>query len=370
MQIHIVTYLLGIFALEIAFSPSFGAHISGPQRTYTSSNIALVDHLNINHEIGRHDLVKAFYYDILGLAADPRKEVNVNKGSGGLWANAGITQFHFPEELQAQVFDGVVTLGYKKKESLVVIEEALKSAPDMLRTRKSFHWKGSTDKGNGELLVTDPWGSSFRLIADETSQDTRGSQPGSPSRLPCTIVDLCVNIPTNANLQGIGRFYSKMLGAPILPQNDDRSIQVVTSPWQTLTFKCIESDGTINRVINHAELRSPYSSNDFKSSARLANYGPHISMYVLDLPATYCRLEGINNIFVNERFKRKAYTKAEAMEQCMFRTLNIIDPDNLTAGPIIQLEHEIRSTVKLDGSGEKYKSSPFYEVPHNAVRSF
>ena len=44
---------------------------------------------------GRHDLLKAFYFDVLKCAVDPRKEENWGKGAGTLWANCGINQFHF-----------------------------------------------------------------------------------------------------------------------------------------------------------------------------------------------------------------------------------------------------------------------------------
>ena len=35
--------------------------------------IKIVDHVNMNHEKGRHDLLKAFYFDLLGFSVDPRK---------------------------------------------------------------------------------------------------------------------------------------------------------------------------------------------------------------------------------------------------------------------------------------------------------
>ena len=51
----------------------------------------------MNHEQGRHDLLKAFYFDLLGFAVDPRKIENLDKGKKTLWANAGIAQLHLPE---------------------------------------------------------------------------------------------------------------------------------------------------------------------------------------------------------------------------------------------------------------------------------
>jgi hypothetical protein len=40
----------------------------------------------------------------------------------------------------------------------------------------------------------------------------------------------------------------------------------------------------------------------------------------------------------------------------MFRILDVVDPQDVGAGPIIRLEHEVRSVTKADGT--KYKSCP------------
>ena len=83
-------------------------------------------------------------------------------------------------------------------------------------------------------------------------------------------------------------------------------------------------------------------------------------MYVDDLGAVYDRADALGLAFVNYRFKRRAHTKAEALDQCMFRVIDVVDPDAPENGPIVQVEHEIRSCVKTDGS--KYKSCPLREV--------
>ena len=41
---------------------------------------------------------------------------------------------------------------------------------------------------------------------------------------------------------------------------------------------------------------------------------------------------------------------SQALDQCMFRVVDVVDPDAPEAGPIVQVEHEIRSTKKVDGS--------------------
>jgi hypothetical protein len=42
--------------------------------------VLLLDHLNINHERGRHDALKSFYFDFLGCGIDPRKYDNFLAG--------------------------------------------------------------------------------------------------------------------------------------------------------------------------------------------------------------------------------------------------------------------------------------------------
>ena len=49
----------------------------------------------------------------------------------------------------------------------------------------------------------------------------------------------------------------------------------------------------------------------------------------------------------------------------MFRCLDIIDPLNVEDGPIIKLEHEIRSVIKRDGT--KYKYCPFDTIPNGCT---
>jgi hypothetical protein len=70
----------------------------------------------------------------------------------------------------------------------------------------------------------------------------------------------------------------------------------------------------------------------------------------------------LNLIYVNPRFKRRAYTLEQAIDDCMFRCLDIVDPDSPENGIILQLEHEVRSVVQRDGS--MYRSCPFNEIPN------
>ena len=305
--------------------------------------ILLMDHLNINHEAGRHDLVKEFYFDTLGLAIDPRKEENIAKQKNGLWANAGITQFHLAEGKTAQVLDGEITIAYPSG--------AFQHVPTRLELASSGILKGSKYDfqriGSDEYAVTDMWGSKFRLRADDAAVDDRGVQPGPLSR-GSLIQDLSFNVPYDASLKGIARYYEHVFAVPIFELND-KELKIIMSPFQTLTFK----RGTSTEH-DHSELEIDETTGEV-----IANHGAHISIYVNDLQACYERANAIGSIFVNKRFKRQAYTLDEAIDQCMFRVIDIVDPLDKESQTIVRLEHEVRSIVNKDGT--KYKSCPLYQ---------
>jgi catechol 2,3-dioxygenase-like lactoylglutathione lyase family enzyme len=319
----------------------------------TKNNVLILDHININHEKGRHDWVLGFYQDFLSCAVDPRKAENLEAKKGTIWMNIGANQFHLPQAEQAQVLDGTITLVYPEIEMLV---------DRYKEVEKSGKLKGSkfalqVDSSNG-LDVTDPWGGKFILVkGDSSHRDSRGTQPGSSS-LGYSMSDVTIHTPSDCNLPGILRFYEQILGATCIEDNSDAEdcIQIAVGPLQTLTFRRNPS----TNVDSHVDLRDLSEEEDDIDGVP-CNYGPHISMYVSDLPAAYERADKLGLTYVNRRFKRRAYTKEEAMKQCMFRCLDIVDPENTSAGVILRLEHEVRSVVKPDGT--KYKSCPFDEIP-------
>ena len=346
--------------------------------TTDNNNILILDHLNINHEKGRHDLVKAFYVDVLKCSIDPRKLENVEAGKKTIWMNIGCQQFHLPEgKPTAQVLDGIVTLVYPNLESIIERYEKIvkdKSSSFLLQSKLDFKIVDTSD-GKRELMITDPWGTKFRIVeADKNSdgdyygcRDPRGKQPGDVSE-GYSMCDLTIYTPPDSNLDGIGRFYEQVLGAQLIKTDElhHDKIQILTGPYQTLTFQYTptkaSSTTTTTTVDSHVDLRDESSTEaDERAKQYTSNYGPHISMYVSNLKETYVRCEQLGVCYVNPRFKRRAYTLDEAFKDCMFRCLDIIDPQNPDEGPILKLEHEIRSCIKQDGS--KYKSCPFDEIP-------
>jgi hypothetical protein len=316
----------------------------------------ILDHLNINHEEGRHDWLKAFYFDFLRCAVDPRKMENLKKGSKTLWANIGSNQFHLPEgKPDAQVLEGVITLAY----------------PDLNALQGRFHDGGIQQKlegskfrmirveEDGALIVSDPWGNTFRLVSgnDESDKDSRGRQPGDDDSEGLAMRDITIYTPANCNLAGIARFYEQVLSAPILDSTAQRCV-VSVGPKQTLSF-VLHPDGRSD--VRHDDLRDDQVSPPPGCPTFLSNYGPHISMYVADLPESFQTADALGVVYVNPRFKRRAYNLEQAVDDCMFRCLDVVDPENRSNGVILRLEHEVRSVIKRDGS--KYRSCPFDVIP-------
>jgi len=365
----------------------------GTPSRLNANNILILDHLNINHEKGRHDLLKAFYFDVLGCAVDPRKQENIAKGGNTVWANCGAQQFHLSEgSPNAQVFDGLVTLAYDK--GLASVRTRLSRPPPVLADTL-FAWEA--DPSGQAIWVTDPWGSRFvlrgtgggELSSASLQRDQRGAQPGLVSEV-AAMADLLVHVPKGADLEGVARFYEHVLGCERAAvatlssgqqqqQHQQACLVLSMGPTQTLTFQergsAVRQGGDSGAFVNHVDnedsdnTRGAVAHEDMcvvagnpeqGASGGEANNGAHVSLYVKDLDTCFERAQALGVVFVNHRFSRRAYTKEEALTQCMFRILDVVDPLAPEKGPIFRLEHEVRAVVQQDG--KMYKSAPFFNL--------
>mmetsp|Transcript_32734 Transcript_32734/g.75332 ORF Transcript_32734/g.75332 Transcript_32734/m.75332 type:complete len:219 (-) Transcript_32734:764-1420(-) len=205
-QLHLVcvaSLLLAIGQVGVTSAFAFSPHES-QVRARTSlfdqsshNNILILDHLNLNHEKGRHDLVKAFYFELLGCEPDPRKEENLASGKKTLWANIGCNQFHLPEgKPKAQTFNGIITLAYRSEEDLAALSaRANKLMESGIFDGSSFAYDETS------FSLTDPWGTLFHLESDSDAADLRGSQPGSKSD-GLAITDLTLYVSPDASFAG------------------------------------------------------------------------------------------------------------------------------------------------------------------------
>jgi len=324
--------------------------------------------LSNKYTIGRHDWLKAFYFDFLQCAIDPRKIDNLKKGSDTVWANLGAQQFHLPQgKPDAQVLEGQIKLVVKDLQAFLDRYQTLVESGSLQGSQFALEAK-SNEEGTSSLLVTDPWGSRFEIVeGDETYRDLRGTQTGGEMTEAYSMTDLTFYTPMNCNLPGIARFYEQVLQAPtqLVPNSDDPDrVLVSVGPKQTLTF---QRDPNGRSDVRHDDLRDDQVEAPEGFTSFLSNYGPHISMYIADFGGTYQRADQMGVAYVNPRFKRRAYTMDEAIDDCMFRILDIVDPQNPEDGVILKLEHEVRSVVKRDGS--KYKSCPFDEIPDECIKN-
>lgn len=286
----------------------------------TTSEIILLDHLNINHERGTHTKLANFYFDTLGFVPDPRKASNLEKGGGTVWANAGATQVHLSEgDPDPQVLDGCVTLHYPSESSL-----------SSLLSRAIDNGVEAYMEGENTLALYCPFGNKY--LATLGPRDPRGFQDEAEKAKCNGINEITLHAPSNSDLPAIAKFYSTIFG--LVPELSETSVSIPFGPYQKLTF-----------------VPGPLPNSDY-----IDGTGPHISLYTTDLPSVWERACVLDLVYVNPRFKRRAETLDEAIDQCMFRVLAIVDPDS--GRKIMRLEHEIRSKFKRDGKS-KYKSYPF-----------
>jgi hypothetical protein len=202
------------------------------QQRQPVGNILILDHLNINHEMGRHDWLKAFYFDFLACVVDPRKLENLEKGRKTIWANIGAQQFHLPEsQPEAQVLQGIITLVYPNVDGLVERYSLFTMVQQEVNDDKQ-------DASSSLLQVTDPWGTQFRIVQGEAAVDgdNRGKQPGGVSEgLAMRDLTLYTSKDGTNMEEGIARFYNQILGAPTLECTAEKTV-VAVGPFQTLTF--------------------------------------------------------------------------------------------------------------------------------------
>ena len=286
-----------------------------------------------------------------------------------MWANIGAQQFHLPEgKPGAQVLEGEIQLCFNEKDFQNLIKRFRDG--DIQSVLKDSHFD-LAQASSDTIIITDPWGTKFKVVATNKMKDARGVQENYGDDSLGTCMDnLTIYTHSTANIAGIARFYNKILDAPILVSSCDVKVGgglcvVSMGPYQILTFKSRDDAHESDGVNMHVDLRDEPERNPPDKEYYPSNYGPHISIYIRDIRKTYRRAENLGITYVNPRFNRKAYNEDEVVRDCMFRCLDIVDPENVEAGAILRLEHEVRSVLKADGG--LYKSCPFDEAPPGCI---
>jgi hypothetical protein len=305
-------------------------------------------------------------------------------------------QFHLPEgNPHAQKFDGMITLIHDDLDLLMERYEMYLDGDPLYAPLRDTEFlvgvvgdadddendddENDDDGGGYMILITDPWGTEFCILpSDDPTEDRAshvGTQPSLDGSIPShalAMEDLTVYVEHDANLDGIGRFYEYVLGAKKIDElSSDVSVCMGMGERQTLTF-ARHPDGPNAEVSHHdfGDVMDEIDDDDDDDRPLVAGYppnrGPHVSVYVTDLAGAYGKAEELGVLYVNARFKRRAYTREQAIDQCMFHMIDVVDPlDGGGGGVIVRLEHEVRSATKRDGT--RYKSCPLFAAADATV---
>lgn len=309
-----------------------------------TSNIALIEHVNINVSIDCADTCQTFFVDGLGCVEDPRVE-EMGKQGRLFWFNAGVTQFHVPlidskkqKDVAPQIFGGVIGLACPSIDAMMLRLEAVRGS--LAGTKFEYvrqQAETAMPTGAHNLLqhvdptcrdvisVTCPFGNRFRVhqVGTQYSIDVERGHwhigasggckglPGPPSWL-CGVQYLELDVPRSA-IKGISAFWGDLMGGRTsmkakLPSFDHNIISCTVftrSGEQWLEFMCRD-----------------------EGDARLKPWdGHHIALYLHDHTSTYLKCEDKGLVYDPGRFADKGGSLALAQEWKQFRAVHVPPAD-------------------------------------------
>ena len=244
-------------------------------------NIVELGHVNVLVP----DQIKAtsFYLSGLGLTRDPY----LMAGIENMWVNVGRGQFHLPTR-GTQVVRGTTALVLPDLEALL---RRLHNVKKQLEgTQFSFREAGDV------VETTCPWGNRIRVHAPDPAKF-------DAMRLGMPYVEF--DVPGDANLAGIARYYQEIFGAIAGVATDERGEYA----WAKYSS---EAKVTFRRT------DKPLPEYD----------GHHIQITLVDFSGPHKKL-----------LERGLIT--EESDQHQYRTVDIVDLDS--GKLIFQIEHEVRS---------------------------
>jgi len=245
-------------------------------------NILGLEHVNLT--ITDRDLANRFYVSGLGFTYDPY----IDLGSfGTTWVNLGSQQMHLVHAPQAQRLRGRVGLVVPDPEAAIRrLDRMMERVPEVADSAV-----GHT-MSNGELLVTGPWGNTFRLHGPD---EIEGFELGMP------YVEMDIE-PGRA--AGVAAFYAEVMGSPTVIETDPAPTAVVAAGRR--------------QQIRFRETDKPISDYD----------GHHIAIYLNNFSRPYDELLGRGLI-------------TRETDENEYRFTDIVDPEN--GEPCAVIEHEVRS---------------------------
>ena len=245
-------------------------------------NSVALEHLNLT--VPDQQPAILFYIMGLGYTRDPYVQV----GLRNMWVNMGRSQIHLPIG-KPQKMSGHVGLVVP---DLTALEKRLAEVKEPLAQTKF-----SYSRGDGYIEATCPWGNTFRCYEPDPKRFGRVMLG-----LPYLAFDT-----KKGTAAGIGRFYQKVIGAPVEQgkSGNGASVRVKVGADQHLVFNEIAGD--------------------------LPAYdGHHIQLYLANFSGPHRQLAERGLVF-------------EESDQWQYRFKQLVDPDS--GEPVYELEHEIRSVT-------------------------
>jgi hypothetical protein len=291
------------------------------------SNVALLEHVNINMPADGAAKVQRFFVDGLGCALDPRP-AEWRKSSRLLWFNAGLSQFHVPlidpatqPDVALQKVRGLMGLTAPDVDAVAARLGALQ--PALEGTAFSFRRCSDNPATASDSLpaldVCCPYGNRFRIHAatpEAAAPSADGKfrcggpadcvgQPGAPSLL-CGLQYLRLDVPSGS-FAALADFWGGVLGATVQLREAEAG---AAAPERTL--RAYTSSGL--QWLEFAEV----------AAAELPPWdGHHLALYLHDFERAFRACEGRGLLYDPGRFADRGGSWELACEHRQFRTLHV-----------------------------------------------
>jgi catechol 2,3-dioxygenase-like lactoylglutathione lyase family enzyme len=280
--------------------------------------LIMLEHINLN--VGCAKQARAFYFEGLGFAEDPRAKMIVDRGGSScpdlVWGNIGLNQVHMPVEDPVQVIRGTIYATYTP-----AAFDRVHTQLQGIKARLDGTRFDCREEAKGALGVTCPFGNRYVITKAQPTLHKFIGHPGGTS-LGEGINSIVFTVGAGA-AHGIARFYHAIFGAQAYIEASPTGLQCVVPVGlcQHLTFREHAPGGSIAEYDGH-----------------------HICVYTSDLELVYHKLQELGLVWNNPRFvplglRYDTLEMAQKVNEVRF--LDITDP--ATGEALFRLEHEIRT---------------------------
>eukprot|EP00797_Seminavis_robusta_P027096 Sro502_g155580.1 n/a (311) ;mRNA; r:32456-33388 len=287
-----------------------------------------------------------------------------------IWANCGASQFHLcysPETSPG--LPGRIGLRYDSLDGLQqrLQEHRQEKKEETTRCFQSFQLDQQDSQGNPQITIVDRYNNEFVCRAlpspipsspiasnqpilgissdDEAEEWTDLAQRYGREKSDCRGIDyLEIACPTET-AESIAQFYESVFDANtnVIPLPDNTKIAMIA-------LGNIRTNGRADQYLLFKEQpqQQPDDTTGTTTTTTTSTQKQqhHIALYVgqvkADFNQAYRNAEMAGVVWINPRFEDKVDTLTAAQQWNQFRFKNIVDLE--TGKPIVELEHEVRST--------------------------